>query len=207
MPIKKTLEIVRGKTCRLVLRYETTPIVRKPIVSIDFSTGAPRLEVTGHGLVDGWRAYCYGIKGPTELNAESPDKIKDRDYFETTSVDANHVEFNSVNAANFKPYTADGFLAWNTPGSLAGKTCDVVVRDKPGGVVLLSSRAADAPLNLITSVVDDAAKKITISIGATATEAINWKSAWWEAELRASADDVESLVAPSPVVVGDEVAS
>ena len=207
MATTKSLAIVRGKTLQQVIRWETTPVVRKAITAISTVTGAPRLTVTGHGLTNGWRAACIGIKGMKELNAQDPAKLRDSDYNEVTVIDANTIEFNDVNAADFTAYTSGGFIVYNTAQDLTGYTAEVVIKDKVGGTILLSSRAADTPLNLITATVDNDAKTIAISISAATTAALTWKKGVWEVEMHSPTNVVTSLIAPSPVTVGDEVAT
>ena len=132
MATTKPLNIVRGKTLQQVIRWETAPIVRKPISAVSLASGAPRIAATAHGLTNGWRAHCIGIKGAKELNAADPAKVKDSDYYECTVIDANTVEFNTVNAADFSAYTSGGFLVYNTPHDLTSYTADVVIKDKVG---------------------------------------------------------------------------
>lgn len=199
--------IKRGKTFQRVIRWETTPIVRKPITAIDLTSGAPRLTVSGHGLTNGWRAYCYGIKGTAELNATDPEKVRSADYKEVTVIDSNTVEFNGVNAADFKAYVSGGFLAWNTPHNLTGYTAEAVIKDKVGGSILLSSRLADAPLNLITATVDTDTKTVSISIAASDTAALTWKKGLIEVEMHSATNVVSPLIEPTAFVVTDEIAT
>jgi hypothetical protein len=207
MATTKTLTIVRGKTLQQVIRWETTPVVRKAITAISTTSGAPRLTVPLHGLTNGWRAACIGIKGTKELNAADPAKLRDSDYYEVTVIDANTIEFNDVNAADFAAYTSGGFIVFNSPCDLAGYTAEVVIKDKVGGTVLLSSRLSDAPLNLITATVDNAAKTVAIEISATDTTALAWKKGVWEVEMHSGSGVVSSMIAPSAVTVADEVAT
>lgn len=197
--------IKRGKTFQRLIRWETAPIVRKPITAVSLVTGAPRLTVAGHGLPNGWRAYCYGIKGTVELNAADPERIRSSDYYEVTVIDADTVEFNGVNAADFKPYVSGGFLAWNTPHDLAGYICRAKVKTKIGGALLLSTEAGDTPLNLMVATVDDTAKSVSIAIPATATQGLLWKAGVIEVEIESPGGIVEQLVEPTPLTVEGEV--
>ena len=205
MAIKKPLEIVRGKTTKLVVRWEEKTIIRKKITGINMDSGAPVIEIAGHGLTNGWRVYLYGIKGPTELNVEDPEKVRDNDYVEATVVDADNIELNTINAADFKPWVSGGFVAFASPKSLVGVTIRAKIKDKVGGTVLLSTELDDAPLNLITAVADDALKTILITISATTAEALTWTKGTWDVEGEDSLGEVTPLIAPSAVSVGDEV--
>ena len=163
--------------------------------------------MASHGLPNGWRAYCYGIKGTTDLNAGDAERIKDSDYYEVTVIDSNTVEFNGVNAADFKAYVSGGFLAWNTPHDLSGYVCRAKIKTKAGGTLLLSTESGDTPLNLMTATVDDTAKAITLTIQATATEGLTWKKGSIEVEMASPTGIVDQLISPTQVVVEDEIAT
>lgn len=210
MAIKQTLNIVRGKTLQLVIRWETTPVVSKAITGISTATGFPRLTVTSHGAPNGWRGYVVGVESPKQINSENVPP-RSSDYREVTVIDANTIEFNGLvpvddNNRSWAAYTSGGFFQYNTPQSLANKTLRVKVKDKVGGTVLLSTEVGDTPLDLITATADDANKAITIVIAATATEDLTWTKGVWEVEAEDGVSGVvDSIIAPSPVVVGDEV--
>ena len=209
MAIKKTLEIVRGKTTSLVIRWETTPVVSKAVTAISLATGFPRLTVASHSIPNGWRAYAVGVQGMKQINAQN-NPPRSSDLREVTVIDANTIEFNGLipvddSGREWPAYTSGGFLQYNTPKSLSGATVRVKVKDKVGGTVLLSTEAGDAPLNLITATADDANKVITIEIDATTTEDLTWDKGSWEVEVESSSGVVESVISPSPVTVGDEV--
>jgi hypothetical protein len=206
MAAKQTLTIVRGKTLSLAIRWETTPVVSKAITAISIATGFPRVTADSHGVKDGWRGYVTSAQGMKQINTESPDRPT---YHELTVIDANIVEFNGWNPVDdngrdWSAYTSGGFLKYNTPKSLTGKTVRVKIKDKVGGTVLLSTEASDSPLNLITATADDATNVIMVEAASTATEAITWSKGVWEVEAE-SGGVVESIIAVSPVVVSDEV--
>jgi hypothetical protein len=209
MATKQTLNIVRGKTLSLVIRWEDASlVVAKPITAISFASGFPRLTVTSHGVTDGWRGYCTSVQGTKQINTEDPSRPKLR---ETLVIDPNTLEFNGWNPVDdngrdWAAYTSGGFFKYNTPKSLANKTVRVKVKDKVGGTVLLSTEVGDAPLNLITATVDDAAKTITVVASDLTTQAITWDKGVWEVEAYDTAAlTTEPVIAVSPVVVSDEV--
>ncbi len=210
MATKQTLNIVRGKTLSLVIRWETTPVVSKAITAISLATGFPRLTVTSHGCPDGWRGYVTSVQGMKQINAENTPP-RSKDYREVTVLDANTLEFNGWNPVDdsgrdWSAYTSGGFFKYNTPKSLANKTIRVKVKDRVGGTVLLSTEVADTPLDLIVATADDALKAITVEIAATTAEALTWGTGVWEVEAEDSVTaKVDSIIAPSPVTVGDEV--
>ncbi len=209
MATTKTLNIVRGKTLSLVIRWEqATPIVSKAITAISFATGFPRLTVSSHGMPDGWRSAVVRVASPKEINATN-DIPRTSDLRETTVIDANTIEYNGLvpvtDGRDWSAYTTGGFVQYHTPKDLTDYEIRVKVKDRVGGTVLLSTELGDAPLNLITAVADNATKSITIEILATDTEGITWNKGVWEVEGESSTGKVESIIAPSPVTVGDEV--
>lgn len=211
MATKQTLNIVRGKTLSVVIRWEQErPVVSKAITAVSLATGFPRLTVPSHGCPDGWRGYVTSVQGMKQINSENvPPRTKD--YHEVTVIDANTIEFNGWNPVDdsgrdWSAYTSGGFFKYNTPKSLANKTIRVKIKDKVGGTVLLSTELDDAPLNLIVAEADDAQKAITVEIAATTTEDLIWDSGVWEVEAEDSVTaQVDSVIAPSAVTVGDEV--
>lgn len=165
----KEILIERGKLFTMVIRWETEPIIRKAITAISLVTGAPRLTIAAHGIMDGWKGEVYGVEGMKQINDVGVQKL--------TVVDANTIELNGVtptddNGKMWPAYTAGGFVKFNTPQSLVNYTPVIDIKDKVGGTVLLSSQAANSPLNIITATSDDATKTITLRIGATDTAAI-----------------------------------
>lgn len=179
----KDIIIVAGTSFYLVLRWESEPILRKAITGISVATGAPRITIASHGIPDGWRVAVTGSKGMTELNAEDSTRLRDTDYYDATVIDANTIELNEVNGADFKPWTSGGVVQWNTPVSLAGFTGRLRVESRHGGTLLASNLVADAPLNLLDLLIDDTLKTITSVFPATATTALSGKNGVWEVEM------------------------
>jgi hypothetical protein len=211
MATTDTLKIVRGKTLKKLIHWENGDvIVRKPITAISLASGAPRLTATGHGIPNGWKAAVVRVQGMKQINAASEPPSKD-DYREVTVIDADTIEFNGTNPVDdsgreWSAYTSGGFLVFFAPMDLTNKRCDVVVKDKVGGTILLSSRAADTPLNLLASTVDNATKTILVRLEASDAAALTWNKAVWEAEMHDEVtNDVDALVAISPVTVTGEI--
>jgi len=143
-----------------------------------------------------------------QINTENAERPKYRDI---TVIDANTLEFNGWNPVDdngrdWSAYTSGGFFKYKTPVSLLNETPRVKIKDRVGGTVLLSTEAGDSPLNLIVADADDALKTITVEIAATVTEDLTWDKGVWEVESENSVTGVvRSIIAPSPVIVGDEV--
>lgn len=183
----KNLAFTQGSTFSLVLRWETEPIVYRPITAI--SQSAPvRITAPVHGLVEGWRAAVVGGKGMDELRA-TPNDVKDRDYHQAKVIDADTIEFNDVNAAEFKAYVSGAHLQYNTPVDLAGYVARLVVKDKVGGVVLFEMGTTNGRvlLDLITH---------TITLTATAADlsAQTWTKGVYELELESPGGVVTKLM-------------
>lgn len=204
----KDLVIQQGKTFSLVIRWESEPIVRKPITGISFATGAPVLTVVGHGLTNGWRAAVALVKGPTQLNAASnPPRVAD--YHPVTVIDADHVEFNDLtpvdgNGREWPAWVSGGFLIYNTPVDLTGYTARMKIKDKVGGTVLASTEAGDAPLDVLAIAIDNSAKIITLTIEATATDDFAWRSGVYDLEMVSATGKVTAILS-GKVAVTKEV--
>lgn len=208
MADSKDLEIKQGKTYSLVLRWETEPIVYKPITAISLANGAPRLTVTGHGTPNGWRGAVTRVKGMTQINAKnSPPRASD--FVTATVIDANTIELNSVtpcddSGTEWPNYTSGGFWQFNTPVDLAGYTARMKIKDKIGGTVLASTEAGDTPLNILSIAIDNAGKTITLSIAATATDDITWTKGVYDLEM-VSGTGVVTTILSGKVSVTKEV--
>lgn len=195
----KDLVIQAGSTFSQVLRWETTPIVYKPITAI---TQAAPVSITSasHGIPNGWRAAVVSVNGMTQINAaNSPPK--DADYHAVTVIDVNTVQFNDVNSAGFKAYTSGGYLQFNTPHVLTGYTARMKIRDKVGGTVLASTDALDAPLNTLTITINSTVYTITIGMTAAATESLTWSKGVYDLEMVAPDTTVTSLISGKITVI------
>ena len=204
----KDLTIQQGKTFSLVIRWETEPIIFKPITDISLAAGAPRLTVAGHGCPAGWRASVTRVKSPKQINAEN-NPPKASDYRAVTVIDTNTVEFNDMapfddNGNEWPAYTEGGFLQYNTPVDLAGYTARMKIKDKVGGTVLASTEAGDTPLNVLAIAIDNAAKTITLTIEATATDDFAWTKGVYDLEM-VSPSGVVTTILSGKVSVTKEV--
>ena len=175
--------LAKGHTYTTVLRWETQPIVRVPISAITCPLGAARIATTTpHGMLDGWRGAIVNVQQPKEINAADPNNIRDSEYYAATVIDASTVEFNELNIADLKAYTADGFLQYNTPADLAGIAIRVRLYTKRGGTLLASNQDADGALNVINVAIDTAKKTITVTLPVEATDLLSGKSGWYDIE-------------------------
>lgn len=208
MASTKDLTIQQGKTFSLVIRWETEPIIYKPITAISLAAGAPRLTVAGHGCPAGWRAAVTRVKSPKQINAEN-NPPKASDYRPATVIDANTVEFNDLapfddNGNEWPAYTDGGFLQYNTPVDITGYSARMKIKDKVGGTVLASTEAGDSPLNVLAIALDTANKTITLSIPATATDDFAWTKGVYDLEMVSSSGVVTAILS-GKVAVTKEV--
>jgi hypothetical protein len=141
MTVKRNLEIVRGSTFSLVVYWETLPIVYKAITGIS-QTAPVRITAPGHGALEGARAAVTAVRGMKEINAADPNALTDEDYHRATVVDANTVEFNDVNAADFRAYVSGGYLQYFTPVDLTGFSARISLRRRRGVDNLLECTVA-----------------------------------------------------------------
>lgn len=184
------IEICKAKTFFEVFRWETGPTIYKAITAVPQLVPV-RLTVTSHGFTDGWRLAITGVNGMKELNAEG-DPPKVSDYRRATVIDANTLEFNDINAEDFKPYTGGGYVQGYTPVDLAGYTAEWIVKDKIGGTEL-----ADWTANVT---IDNAAKTITLELSATTTAALTFAKGVHELKMVSPGGFITSLLMGNVVV-------
>lgn len=111
------ITIVKGKTFKLIVQWETDPIVYKAITGIT-NTAPARLTVPGHGIPDGWKVAVTNVKGMTEINAQA-NQIRDSDRRPVTAIDSNTIEINAIDASGFHAYASGGYVQYRTPADLS----------------------------------------------------------------------------------------
>ena len=191
--VKKDFEILIGSTWGYVIRWGTTPIVRKPITNIDLSLGAPRLSVSSHGLFEGWGVAVYGVKSPRQINTVN-NPPEGSDYHSATVIDTGTIELNDVtpvdeNGQEWPAYTSGGFIQYDTPVDLTGYTARMSIKDKIGGAVLHSLTTENGGITI-----DPAAKTILLSIPAATTEDFTWSRGVYDLEMVSSAGKVTRII-------------
>ena len=209
MATTNNLTILQGSTFSVPVRWMNgDQIIRKPITGISIASGAPRLDVAGHGCPNGWPSAVTLVKGMTPINAKNAEP-KGNDYRVTTVIDSDTLEYNAISPVDdsgreWPAYTSGGFVQWFAPMDLTGKSASMVIYDKKGGTVLASTEAAHAPLDVITATVDTANKVITFSIKSSDTSRFNWKKGVYEAEVYSNADD-KQRIAEGEVTISREL--
>lgn len=198
MPPEIPLKIIRGKTFAFGMLYAEDELLYLPIGAM--SNLAPvRLQITGHGVPDGWPVRIECVPQPEEMNTP-PDS-----YVTAKVIDADNIEINSLNAYCWPPYSAGGLVVLRKPMDLTGWSCRAQVRDRVGGVVLFSwhSDPLEQPDGNIE--VNVAKSAFILQIDAATTAALTWNSGIYDAEAISPTGEVYPLNTISPVSVLDEV--
>ena len=194
LPIKANLIIRQGKTFDLPVRWETEPIIYKPITAITQS--APMVVTCpGHSIPDGWKATVVSVKGMTSANAQN-DPPRDSDYHVVAVRDSDTIEFNTINSSNYKPYLSGGYLQFYTPHGLGGYMARMSIKDKIGGTVLLSLTTENGRLSI-----DPVAMTIKLFISAVDTALQTWRTGTYDLELVAPDGTVSELLYGSVIVL------
>lgn len=124
----------QGKSQPLVLRCEAeTPVVYKPIATVQLTAPLRLTTAVPHGCLDGWRAAITGLK---DIDTEA-NKVRDKDYHAVTVIDTTTLDINDINATAFKAYVSGGVLQYNTPLDLTGYAGRLDIRTGKGKTLLL----------------------------------------------------------------------
>jgi len=156
------LKVRQGETYLRVIRWETLPLVWKPITAITQS-GPVRITAVAHGCPDGWKACVKDAGGMDEINAKNwPPRASDmhKVAVESSSV----VNFNDVSSVEYDPYTSGGYLVYYTPVPLTGYTARMKIKDRVGGAILATF---ESPTDIVF---DLASYTITLTIAASVSE-------------------------------------
>jgi len=189
------LRIEQGKTVSKIIRWETLPLIWKPITGI--AQVAPvQITAATHECPDGWRALVKDALGMDEINTKHwPPRAGD---FHRVKVEGpNVVNFNDVSAANFDPWTSGGYLVYYTPVPLTGFTARMKIKDRIGGTVLAT---LVSPTDIT---IDTANFTITLNISAAASELFTWVKGVYDLEMILSG--VVTAILTGSVTVTKEV--
>lgn len=169
------ITIEKGKTFKLVVRWENETIIYKAIQSIT-KTAPAVIGCTGHGVPDGWPVAIVSVNGMKEINALNTPP-KEKEYVKATFIDANSIELNTVNAAGFSTYTTGGYVQYYEPHDLANSTARMKIKDKIGGTTLLTLDETNSRV-----VINNTDKTITLVINAEDTEDLTFKKGVYDLE-------------------------
>lgn len=191
------LTIVRGSTFQRVLRWGSQPLIYKAVTAVP-NTAPLRLTATGHGAPNGWPVAIMNLGGMTEANSlNTPPKMSD--YLKTTFIDANTLEFNSINAAAFSPYTSGGQIQYLTPVDLTGYTAKMEFRTR-ADLSLTPLLSLVSPTNIA---LDNTAKTITVTIAAAVTKDLVLNNATFDLELVSPGGVVTKLLSGTATTVNE----
>lgn len=192
------LTILQGKTFLRVVRWEKEPFVYVPITGIA-RTAPARITAVAHGLTNAWRVAVVSVGGMTEINAQDSPPAE-TDFVRVTVVDVDTVDLNTVNAAEFTPYTSGGYLQFYTPANLSGCTARMKIRNRVGGTVL-ASYTTGAGLTL-----DNTLKTITVQIEAVETATFGWTRGVYDLEIEDGTGVVTGLLYGQVIVLKEVTA-
>lgn len=192
------ITITRGKTFEFAFLYAEDDLLYLPISGMP-SKAPCRLTIAGHGIPDGWPVQVQGCKTPVELNTQDGESLIAK------VIDANTIEFNSINASAWKALSGAGVVVLNKPLDLTGWQCRAQVRDKVGGTVLFTwhsdpGEGADGVIE-----VDLARSTFVLKMDAATAAALEWKRGKYDVEAIAPGGEVYALTAISNITVADEV--
>jgi len=196
------LNIIRGITFNAKVRWEDNAIAYKAITGITQSAPAV-ISSVGHNIPAGWRVTIVSVKGMDEINAlNSPPK--ENDYHKSTTVDANSISLNNVNASDYTAYKSGGYIQFNSPVDLTGFTARMQIRGSLGSTVKLEEiTTEDIRLPNTGIVIDNTAKTIEIKLANDITEAYTFSSGVYSLELISSTGIVSRVIAGDVVCVND----
>lgn len=170
--------VKKGETFQKRFFWSDGTLVSKAISAI--TQAAPMVvTATAHGLVNNWRAAVVSARGMIQANAqEYPPKLAD--WKRISVVNANQVQFDEVNSADYDAYTSGGFLVYQSPVSLAGAVASLYIRDAPDIGTTYVTLTSSPSSGLI---LDDTSKSITATLQ---TAALTWDIGYYDLEVTLS---------------------
>ena len=185
--------VQQGSTFSQIVRWETSPVVYKPITGI--SKAAPAIVTcVGHGVVDGWDVAVVSAGGMKQINCTKFDRETGVALATTKATvrTADSIELNAINSAEFTAYTSGGYLQYNTPVDLDGYLARMQVKAKLADTTNLIELDSDLVGGIA---LDNIAKTITITLTAAQTTLLNFKSAVYSLEMVSPSGIVTEIVA------------
>lgn len=192
------ITVTRGKTFEYGMLYAES-LMSYATLSAMPNKAPVRVTATGHGVPDGWPVTVTGVKSPTELNTPAGSA------FIASVIDADTIEFNELNGANWRSLSGTGVIAFRAPFDLTGCQARAQVRSKVGGDLLFSwhSDAGQSPDGVIELSVDTS--QIILKMTAAMTAALEWTKGVFDVELITPGGSVLAVTAISKITVADEV--
>ena len=195
--VKKDLTICKGKTFTQAFQWASDTYVWKPITAITQAAPAV-ITAVGHELPARWPVAVASVRGMVEINAaNSPPQP--HEFRWATTIDADMVEINSVNAADYSAYTSGGYLVYRRPIDLTNYVARMTIKDRIGGTELLTLTVDNGRTS-----VDQNSSIISLLISATDTAGITWQRGVYDLEL-VSPGGIVSALTYGKVTVTEEV--
>ncbi len=186
MPIKLNLKIYQGGTFKETLRWESSTKKYQPVSSITNAAPMVITLVEAPALPVGWRFRLSNVSGMVEANSAEDA------YYTISNISGNGVTVNLVNSIGYRAYTTGGVLEFNEPVNLTGMTASMQIKDKVGGVEILSLTTANSGISINTSL-----STITINITAAQTALLDFSTAVYDLELVSAGGEVTKFASGS----------
>lgn len=196
---QQDIEIRKGSTFSLAVRWETEPWVYAAITSI--SRAAPAAVTSSpHSLPEGWAVAVVDAKGLTQLNAKN-NPPRAADMRRARVISSTEIEFNDVSTAGASTahIANTGYLAWRTPQSLDGFSARMTIKDRIGGLAL-HSITSQAGMGIV---LDDAKKVIELTIPAETTAAFLFARGVYDLEMVSPGGIVTPLLEGQVLISGE----
>lgn len=192
------LTIIKGKTLSQSLLYAEDSFTYVPIDAV-INRAPLRVTCPAHGIKDGWPVRIQGTVSPEIMNTEVGKTVNAR------VVDADTIEFNTIDGTLWGEITAPGNIVFYTPADVTDWKLRMHVRDKPEGNILLSlsSDPADGAMGVIT--VDESSSTFTLELTAAQTAALTWAGGVYDIEAIKPDGTVVEVIATSTVLVKKEI--
>lgn len=197
-PAQIALCVRRGATNTIPIRLARSEWRYVAITAITASAPV-RITAPGHAIPDRWRALIYGVRGMTAINtARPPDKAREADWQAVTVIDADTLEINAINAADFAAYAGGGHVQIYTPMDLSAIASARMQINSADGALLAYYTTDDALR------IDAASATLTLTLTPDQSRLIA-KSGMFDVELVTADGAVINPVAPtSTLTVIDE---
>lgn len=149
MASENVLEITRGKSLKRYYGWGSDRLAYREIQAA--TSAAPCiLHVPSHGMPEGWLFDISGAKGLSQLNTVDPQDPDFRlDMWPAIIVDADHIELNSLNAANMPAYEGGGWVQYPVPEDISNHTARAQFRDSYESTEVLLELTSDPGGGLI----------------------------------------------------------
>lgn len=197
MTKERDLELRRGQTFSLGVRWETERWIYAQLSSISRTAPVALTCAAPHQIPDGWEVAVIDARGLLALNAKN-NPPKTTDMRRATVVSPDRIEFNefSTAGASAAHIAGSGYLAWLAPHTLLDYVARMTIKDRVGGAVLHAMTSAPGG----GIIVDDVLKVIEVTISASTTEGFGWSRGVYDLELESPGGVVTALLKGSVTV-------